>query len=48
MNKKQYIAPALEIEDMEILEMICGSLTGVGGDASITYGGYEDDIEDAD
>ena len=48
MNKKQYIAPALEIEDMEIIEMLCGSLTGVGGDAGITYFGDEDDDYEGD
>lgn len=31
MNKKKYIAPVLEMEGMEELEMICGSVTGVSG-----------------
>lgn len=48
MNKKQYIAPALEIEEMEIMEMLCGSLTGVDGTANITYFGDEDDDYEGD
>ena len=38
MNKKQYIAPVLEMEGMEELEMICSSVTSVGGDAGIGLG----------
>ena len=42
MNKKEYIAPILNIEDMEIQEMICGSVTDVDGNAGITLGGDEE------
>ena len=44
MNKKKYMAPVLEMEEMEELEMICGSITSVGGDAGISI---SEEIESA-
>jgi len=48
MNKKQYIAPALEIEEMEIMEMLCGSLTGVSGNSGIDFGDDDEIPDNAD
>lgn len=39
MNKKTYMAPVLEMEEMEELEMICGSIT------SLTIGDETIDID---
>ena len=39
MNKKKYMAPVLEMEEMEELEMICASIT------SLTIGDETIDID---
>lgn len=38
MKKTAYLAPESTIIEGEVAEMICSSITGVGGDAGITIG----------
>lgn len=41
MNKKVYIAPAIEVQKMELESMIAGSITSIGGDSGIGLGDGE-------
>ncbi len=38
MKKTEYMAPAIKVALAEAEEMICASITAVGGDAGITMG----------
>ena len=41
--KKQYISPVLCIDEVELQQFVCNSITEVNGDAGIGKGGDEDD-----
>ena len=39
MEKKQYSSPAMRVVKIQVRRMLADSVTGMGGNASVKYGG---------
>ena len=44
MKRKAYIVPAIEVDASILEQLICASITGVGEDSVVEFGGTETEI----
>lgn len=46
--KKSYLQPETEVLNVNVVEMLAGSITGVGGNSGLELGGDEEIPDEAD